>query len=199
MVDNYSWERQETDTEKSYAAFWIYAQMPPEERSLERVVEKLGKRGGYGKHLQRWSSKHNWVTRVSDYQQYLRDRQQELREVYQDEMIANELEDAIMLRGKWLEEVQSAKTLETLTRRTLTDGRVIESVGVPTRQWTEIIKQRDTISAIMRRALGMPMRYEHITADVEHKLSWEKVMKRMENIEDGEYTELENNTLSSSE
>ena len=62
-----SWEREDDETAKAFAAFSIYRDMPASERSLEKVRRKLGKRRGYSGQLERWSSQYRWVQRARDY------------------------------------------------------------------------------------------------------------------------------------
>ena len=60
------YDRQDSDTDKSYAAFRRYLEMGPD-RSLERVVSAVGKKSGYSRVVARWSSRHNWVARARAY------------------------------------------------------------------------------------------------------------------------------------
>lgn len=61
------WDRQDSETDKSYHAFGLYRGMPPSIRSLERVRIELDRGSGYLRMLMRWSSKHRWVVRVRQY------------------------------------------------------------------------------------------------------------------------------------
>lgn len=58
-----SWEKRETETPKAFAAFCAYRDLGPE-RSIEKVGQKLGKSKAL---IERWSRKHEWVSRVVAY------------------------------------------------------------------------------------------------------------------------------------
>lgn len=61
------WERQPGETNRAYAAFTEYLKMPPHERSLARVAEKLQKTP---QHIENWSRRWGWVKRVGAYDDY---------------------------------------------------------------------------------------------------------------------------------
>ena len=63
MKEPKPWERQKTDTTKSWEAFCIYRDMG-KERSLVKVAEKLSKSDTL---LYRWSSQHDWAERVGEW------------------------------------------------------------------------------------------------------------------------------------
>ena len=65
-----AWDKREDETDTAYQRFSVYLKMGPD-RSQMGVVEKLGKRRGYEKQLQRWSSQHDWVARCSEYDNHL--------------------------------------------------------------------------------------------------------------------------------
>lgn len=55
------WERQPAEGDGAWAAFAVYRDLPPIERSLARAGEKIGK----GKRqLEDWCSRHGWVARA---------------------------------------------------------------------------------------------------------------------------------------
>lgn len=60
-VEAQPWERQPNEGPKPYEAFTIYRDLG-KERTLPKVAEQLGKSLGL---ISRWSSAHNWVERVS--------------------------------------------------------------------------------------------------------------------------------------
>ena len=55
------WERLPGESAKAYEAFCKYRDMPPGERSLREVAQRLGKSETL---ISRWSSKYRWVARV---------------------------------------------------------------------------------------------------------------------------------------
>lgn len=65
-----AWERQEYDTDKSFAAFTQYISMPPRERSIEAVLRNSGKSAGNQRYYEEWSRKHNWVARAAAWDDY---------------------------------------------------------------------------------------------------------------------------------
>lgn len=60
-VEALPWERQKNEGPKPYEAFTIYRDLG-KERTLPKVAEKLGKSLGL---VTRWSGAHNWVERVT--------------------------------------------------------------------------------------------------------------------------------------
>lgn len=63
------WERQPDETPKAYEAFCIYRDLkdirdPESKRSLDLVVQEMGKSRTL---FERWSSKYEWVKRVTAY------------------------------------------------------------------------------------------------------------------------------------
>ena len=64
------WERQPTDTDKSFAAFTQYMAMPPAKRSLAVLAESLSNNSGYARVLYTWSSKHHWQVRARAWDDY---------------------------------------------------------------------------------------------------------------------------------
>ena len=74
------WERTDEETDSAWAAFRIYRDLPPQDRSLvEAYVEysaaKTGSRPKRPKappgYISVWSSAHNWVERVLAYDRYI--------------------------------------------------------------------------------------------------------------------------------
>lgn len=56
------WDRRDNESAKAFSAFEIYRAMGPNERSLDAVSQKLAKSTDL---LKRWSSRHEWVKRVT--------------------------------------------------------------------------------------------------------------------------------------
>lgn len=61
VAPRYPWEQQPKETAKAFAAFTVYLEMHPEERSLRRVGEIIGK---YYSQVTRWASQDDWSNRV---------------------------------------------------------------------------------------------------------------------------------------
>jgi hypothetical protein len=66
-----SWELQETETLRAFAAFELYRNMLPAERTLNKTRIALGRRAGYQRVLEQWSSTHHWVRRAADFDAYI--------------------------------------------------------------------------------------------------------------------------------
>lgn len=65
-----AWEQRHDETDTAYHRFTIYFEMGPE-RSLEKTRQELGKRSGYLRQLQTWSSKYSWVKRAREYDRHV--------------------------------------------------------------------------------------------------------------------------------
>ncbi len=64
-----SWDRRVgTETPFGYNAFGEYLALGPA-RSLRALTRILGKKSGYVRQLERWSSDHDWQNRAADYDQ----------------------------------------------------------------------------------------------------------------------------------
>lgn len=88
------WERLESDTDKSYHAFCIYRDMGAT-RSLAKVAQELSKSETI---INRWSGQHDWVNRVSAYDDYQLAQRQERIEKKRIELEDNVLADYLILR-----------------------------------------------------------------------------------------------------
>jgi hypothetical protein len=58
-----TWDRQENESSKAYAAFLMYLELGPS-RSIVKVRQSIGKNPVYNRQLERWSSKWLWVERT---------------------------------------------------------------------------------------------------------------------------------------
>ncbi len=56
------WERQERETPKSFAAFCVYRDMGPQERTLTKTADVVGKSTSL---MDTWSQKYGWVDRAA--------------------------------------------------------------------------------------------------------------------------------------
>lgn len=64
-----TWEMQEGETSKAFAAFCAYRDMGPE-RSIDRVGRQGGAKRAPG-HVDRWARDHRWTERATAYDAYL--------------------------------------------------------------------------------------------------------------------------------
>jgi len=91
---NPTWERLDTDTDKSYEAFCIYRDMGSN-RTLRKLAQELNKTLTQ---IGDWSSKHNWQERVSAYDDYLREEHRIRLETAKLKVAENVLDDYEELR-----------------------------------------------------------------------------------------------------
>ena len=102
------WERQKTDTPKSFEAFIIYRDMG-KTRTLAKVAKELGKSA---KLIERWSRNHGWVKRVAEY-----DKEKDKRRTLQKLEQAVEAEDthraiSILLKNKLAQKINTLRPEE---------------------------------------------------------------------------------------
>lgn len=75
-----AWERQSNESSEAWEAWVIYRDMPVGTRSLASVGRTLGKSTVL---MERWSSTHNWIMRIREYDRYLdRRKMRELEAEY---------------------------------------------------------------------------------------------------------------------
>ncbi len=98
------WERQPGESSKAYAVFCVYRDLGPE-RSLEKVVPKLGKRRAK-QVLERWSVKYGWVARVHAYDDYIERKKREEKEKAILEMAERHAREAMAIQQKALERLR---------------------------------------------------------------------------------------------
>lgn len=64
--ESWAGSKREGESSKAFQAFAAYRDLGPC-RSLPKVCEALGKKQGYVKQLERWSSKYDWVARAAEW------------------------------------------------------------------------------------------------------------------------------------
>lgn len=64
MTESQTWLRRETESNPAYEAFRTYMKL----RSCSKVAQELGKSTTL---ITRWSSEHEWVARITDYDHYV--------------------------------------------------------------------------------------------------------------------------------
>ena len=70
------WNKQQSETPKAYAAFCIYRNMSPAERSYQKTHDIFyGKSKANLGQIEVWGSKYNWVARAAAYDQYQVEKQ----------------------------------------------------------------------------------------------------------------------------
>lgn len=97
------WDRQPHETAKAHAAFIVYRELPPDERTvvkahnLIRAKEGLEPTRSHGPYY-KWSSKHRWEDRAAAYDAYMAAKTRarlERRKLKVAEEHADQMEDAI--------------------------------------------------------------------------------------------------------
>lgn len=158
------WQRQPNETAIAYKAFGVYRDMGAE-RSLSKVREKLGRKSGYERQLQEWSSQHSWVDRAAAYDRQLEER---LTAEFEESLIARrrklleqEVADADALLQKFheaLERVQLHGTQRKTTRKKDADGKEVDIVLVEVniQDLHDLTKWRRDLAAFARLTIGLP-------------------------------------------
>ncbi len=154
MPDREPWERQPGETSKAYAAFCIYRNMGPRQRSLIETArcwyaDKSRTRVGV---IERWSAGHNWVERCKAYDEFIDEqrRQQALDEIL--EMAGRQAREGTQLQALGLRILQKISAQEPSGNvldvvRALRTGAEIERLarGMPTAIVEEQGKERDMV------------------------------------------------------
>jgi len=162
------WERQKTDTDKSYSAFCVYRDMG-RDRSIRGVGRELGKSKAL---IDRWSSKHDWVNRVNAYDDYLEAQQRNAYETSVTDAKAKHVAGMVKRVSKLYEQWDTAYEHSKLlaVKRTIErDGKTIEITALDTDDQHRFAKWLADIDSLARRQYEMPDRYTHQKQDVEIK------------------------------
>ncbi len=76
MPDRQPWERQPNETDRAWAAFQVYYNMPPSERSHDAAYRERYKKGPNAhatKTFRTWSNHHDWKNRAGAWDRHLDD------------------------------------------------------------------------------------------------------------------------------
>lgn len=121
------WRRLEEETPKAFDAFTVYLELGPS-RSIGKVRETIGKRSGYDRQLEKWSSKYNWIARAKAFDTA------ELEAKIDDRIKARELarqvyvDNVFELATIQIETIKGKRKLSTTQQRLLTDA--LDRAGV---------------------------------------------------------------------
>lgn len=175
------WERNETDTDKSFSAFCVYRDMGAG-RSLEEAWKQyrnnsktVGKIQGY---FFQWSTDHNWVERANAYDNYLEAKQ---RQVFEDRLISEQQQ----LIDNGLRDYRAQLALwntrfEGLTR--------VGGLGIDYSDLMTLAKIRAEIEKLGRVALQMPDKYSHqqqeVNSTIQHTILSEMTDEELASIQD---------------
>jgi ribosome assembly protein YihI (activator of Der GTPase) len=148
------WDRQPSDTPRSWQAFTEYISMPiygegDEKRSIKNVAKRLGHKSE--KQCEEWSAKFNWVERAAAFDAYNGSKAISLREVSLDQVksahITRVTTQAAVISS--IVEKRLKRVLDALER-----GEDVDTMDI--KRLTDTV---DNIDIIMRRATGMPTTY----------------------------------------
>ena len=65
-----TWHKQPEETAKAYKAFSTYRDMPILKRSIDKAYKQYKNSTKMSTHWRVWSTKYDWISRVSDYDAY---------------------------------------------------------------------------------------------------------------------------------
>ena len=74
------WERQSNEGAKPYEGFWLYVELGPQERSIQKVSDRLAKSLPL---IKRWSAEWEWVNRAAAYDRHQKQQTEQLKLVKQ--------------------------------------------------------------------------------------------------------------------
>lgn len=101
------WDRQPNETSKAWAAFVVFRDSPPNERTLQKTAKKLSKNLTT---IKNWSAANDWVDRAREFDAWLdREATQSKRlsdERSKVEMISRHTSVATFVQGKAVEKIQ---------------------------------------------------------------------------------------------
>jgi hypothetical protein len=127
------YDRQPTDTDKSWAAFCMYRDMGGE-RSLEKLGQKIGKRSC--RFLYQWCSKHKWVERCRTFDnEELEKRSIALRQLRLDRQRKME-EDAWKRRDKLILKADYIVRIPVTKKETIKSEDGTTNIYTPTDKWS---------------------------------------------------------------
>lgn len=136
------WERQDTDTPKSYEAFCIYRNMGAN-RSLQYAADiHYRKQAANRTQLTKWSSDHNWQTRVQAWDDYQDTKRRERNAERQKLIEENAYGDYEVLRDA----IDKYKS----------DYSSIKFAGVKPADISNLIHMMKQVDDYARRAVGLP-------------------------------------------
>jgi len=152
------WERRDTDTDKSWAAFCVYRDMGAG-RSLRELQERVyGRKEGAPKaqgngHITRWSSEHDWVARCRAYDEHLDAlnlaRVEEGREVA-FRRLATMREKALRALEKMLDDPDNATGPQLSAIR-----EVLDRTGVALPKGVDVTSKGEKVGAGLAELLAM--------------------------------------------
>lgn len=160
------WDRQPIDTDKSYAAFTAFLEMPIYGgEDDKRTLKNLAKRLGYAspKQVGEWSAEHNWTERIAAYDAYMGSKAISLREGSLDEVRSAHL-GRVMTQTAVISSIIE-KRLNQLVEA-LERGEPVDTMDI--KRLTDTV---DNVDVIVRRATGQPTTF---TSSQGQEIEYEK-------------------------
>jgi hypothetical protein len=96
-IKQFPWQQHPGESPRAFAAFVVYRNLEPEERSLQRVVQECNKSISL---IGRWSSRWGWVERAAEWDDYQEMRLLEARLEERRAMDENHLKITMAARSK---------------------------------------------------------------------------------------------------
>lgn len=105
------WEKQDFESAKMFKLFCIYRDMG-QTRTLQKVCEHLGKKIGYRRNLEFYSSKYKWVARSDAYDIYITEENRKLNESEIREMKKRHIQQALLMQKNVISRIQDVNPRE---------------------------------------------------------------------------------------
>lgn len=93
------WHRCENESAKAFHAFILYRDMLTKERSIQNVLIKVEGKPSYFRHLARWSSKYEWVTRATLHDDHMAEVRREAHQKAIEEMTERQAKEGAALQA----------------------------------------------------------------------------------------------------
>jgi ribosome assembly protein YihI (activator of Der GTPase) len=160
------WDRQASDTEKSYHAFTVLLGMPiygdeDEKRNLKNLAKKIGHASQ--RQVGEWSADHNWQERLAAYDAYMGSKSITLVEASLDQAKSAHL-TRVMTQTAVVSLIIEKRLKQAL-------DAVNAGVEVDTMDIKRLIDSIDNVDVIVRRATGQPTTF---TSSVGEEVDYKK-------------------------
>lgn len=155
--------------------------MSPQDRSYAKVTEKLGKKAGYIRHIERWGTQFDWVDRAKVWDDFNIENTDDIKQKQIADQIHNELADLFDAREKWRDTFTKfhVRTLDQVSEiddprdadLKSQDRRKMRVVEVRTRvnEFKALVDTYNKINEGIRRALGLPTTISAASVDMTSK------------------------------
>lgn len=141
MIEVEAWERQPDETAKAFQAFAMYRDLGPGKRSLAEVGRQLGKSKAL---MDRWSVRHQWVNRVTEF-----DAEQDRKKLLEVEELRKEMAERHARIGQQMLNAVAKRLVGT------EDGKV-DPIDPNILTPTELARITEVASRLERLARGEP-------------------------------------------